>query len=99
MIIGRICYGIFSKGYQVSTRSLITKYFQNAELFLAMSLTICTGRLATSLAYWIFPLLMSRLRHQMNLNTSQSITVIMMLGFGIQNQTTTINMAIIIIIK
>eukprot|EP01084_Bolivina_argentea_P250264 419246_1 len=79
MLIGRIIYGSCSEGYQVAATSIITKYFKNAEIFVAMSLQITIGRIAASMTYWITPILMKQLTN--SFNSHVSITIIMTIGF------------------
>ena len=78
MITGRILYGTFSEGYQVSSGALVVKYFKNAELFLSMAALTSVGRIATSFTYWSTPKLMNSFVASTTI--PQSITIIMCLS-------------------
>ena len=81
IIIGRIVYGLTSEAYQVACTSIISKYFENAEVFLGMSVIISIGRITTSITYVISPMLMDFLKSILNNNVGESITIIMFSGW------------------
>ena len=80
MLIGRFIYGITSEAYQVSCMALITKYFVNAELFFGWTCCVSIGRITTSTAYKISPILMVTFQSILNNDIHDSITGIMFAG-------------------
>lgn len=80
MLIGRFIYGITSEAYQVSCMALISKYFINAEIFVGWTCCVSIGRITTSIAYKLSPILMDLFQVILNDNIHDSITGIMFSG-------------------